>query len=332
MGYTLPFSFAQQRTKPNMNPLILLTACVAASQAQIIAAPYGLGAPLTYGAAPIAYQTAAAPAPVVTVNAAPAPVVAAAPLNPSSQFQAQDEFGNIQYGYSNINSQKHETGNTYGGVSGSYSYVDANGIVQTRQYIADGLGFRVQATNLPVAPAAPEVELPVAPVHEYELPVAPVFEGKAPVHEYTLPVAPVYDGVAPAPVEDTPEVAAAKAEHLALLAAASERKRRSTPADTEVLAAPKPVLATAPVVAPVAPLAGYPYAAGLPYAGYAGYGYAGFPAAGLPYAGLPYAGLPAVAPAAVAPAAVVASAPATAEAELHTYKLTPGHATAYRVY
>merc|ERR1711953_748147 len=146
MGYTLPFSFAQQRTKPNMNPLILLTACVAASQAQIIAAPYGLGAPLTYGAAPI-----------VTVNAAPAPVVAAAPLNPSSQFQAQDEFGNIQYGYSNINSQKHETGNTYGGVSGSYSYVDANGVVQTTNYIADGLGFRVQATNLPVAPAAPEV-------------------------------------------------------------------------------------------------------------------------------------------------------------------------------
>merc|ERR1712045_936305 len=203
MGYTLPFSFAQQRTKPNMNPLILLTACVAASQAQIIAAPYGLGAPLTYGAAPIAYQTAAAPAPVVTVNAAPAPVVAAAPLNPSSQFQAQDEFGNIQYGYSNINSQKHETGNTYGGVSGSYSYVDANGVVQTTNYIADGLGFRVQATNLPVAPAVPEVELPVAPVHEYTLPVAPTFNPE-------LPVAPVYTGVAPLPVEDTPEVAAAK--------------------------------------------------------------------------------------------------------------------------
>merc|ERR1711997_623326 len=236
MGYTLPFSFAQQRTKPNMNPLILLTACVAASQAQIIAAPYGLGAPLTYGAAPIAYQTAAAPAPVVTVNAAPAPVVAAAPLNPSSQFQAQDEFGNIQYGYSNINSQKHETGNTYGGVSGSYSYVDANGVVQTTNYIADGLGFRVQATNLPVAPVAPEVEPLVAPVHVYDPPVAPVHEYTlpvAPVHEYPLPVAPVYDGVAPAPVEKTPEVLAAKAEHLALVAAAAapaERKRRSTPA------------------------------------------------------------------------------------------------------
>merc|ERR1719348_2904503 len=272
-----------------MNAFILL-ACVAASSAQHVAYPYVNGVPIGYaGAAPVT-------APVYNTAAYPyaAPVAPPAPVAPSSQFQAQDEFGNLQYGYANINSQKHEIGNTYGGVTGGFHYVDANGVVQTANYIADHLGFRVQATNLPVAPAAPEVELPVAPVHEYELPVAPVFEGKAPVHEYTLPVAPVYDGVAPAPVEDTPEVAAAKAEHLALLAAASERKRRSTPADTEVLAAPEPVLATAPVVAPVAPLAGYPYAAGLPYAGYAGYGYAGFPAAGLPYAGLP-----AVAPAAV---------------------------------
>jgi len=234
MGHTLPFSFAQD-THLTMNAFILL-ACVAASSAQYVAHPRVHGVvgayPYAAGAYPAAY---AAGAPVVAAGAYPAtyaaaaPVVAAAPLNPSSQFQAQDEFGNLQYGYANINSQKHEVGNTYGGVQGSYSYVDANGIVQTTNYIADGLGFRVQATNLPVAPAAPEVELPVAPVHEYELPVAPVFEGKqapAPVHEYTLPVAPVYTGVAPEPVEDTPEVAAAKAEHLALLAAASERKRR----------------------------------------------------------------------------------------------------------
>merc|ERR1711956_175491 len=109
-------------------------------------------------------------------------------------------------------------------------------------------------------------------------------------------------------------------EHLALVAAAAERKRRSTPADTEVLVA-APVLATAPIAAPIAPLAGYGYA-GLPAAGY---GYAGLPAAGYGYAGLPhagygYAGLP------------VASAPVTAEAELHTVKLNPGHAVAYRVY
>merc|ERR1712223_269699 len=161
-----------------------------------------------------------------------------------------------------------------------------------------------------------------------------VFEGKAPVHEYTLPVAPVFDGKAPEPVQDTPEVAAAKAEHLALLeAATAERRRRSTPADTERLEVAAPVLATAPVAAPVAPLA-----YGLPAAGYgyglpaAGYGYAGLHAAGYGYAGLPYAGLPAAAPAPVVPAgAVVASAPATAEATLTTVKLNPGHAVAYRV-
>ena len=82
-------------------------------------------------------------------------------------------------------------------------------------------------------------------------------------------------------------------------------------------------LATAPVVAPAAPLA-YPYAGAvahphvLPVAGAIGaYPYA---AGAYPYA------------APVAAPAVVASAPATAEAELHTVKLTPGHAVAYRVY
>merc|ERR1711953_1192483 len=144
----------QLRTKLIMNRIILLTAFVAVCQAQYIAAPYGLSAPLTYGAASFGYRTAAAPvvtikaAPVVTVKAAPAPVVtvnaAPAPVNQatSSQFHAQDEFGNFQYGYSNINSQKHETGNIHTGVSGSYSYTDAHGIGRTINYVADGLGFR----------------------------------------------------------------------------------------------------------------------------------------------------------------------------------------------
>merc|ERR1711988_1371377 len=309
MGHTLPFSFAQN-THLTMNAFILL-ACVAASSAQHVAYPYVNGVPIGYaGAAPVA-------APVYNTAAYPYAAPVAAPVPPSSQFQAQDEFGNLQYGYANINSQKHEIGNTYGGVTGGFHYVDANGVVQTRQYIADHLGFRVQATDLPVAPAVPEVEPLVAPVHEYELPVAPVFDGKA-----------------PEPVQDTPEVAEAKAAHLALLeAATAERRRRSTPADTERLEVAAPVLATAPVAAPIAPLA-----YGLPAAGYgyglpaAGYGYAGLHAAGYGYAGLPYAGLPAAVPAPVVPAgAVVASAPATAEATLTTLKLNPGHAVAYRV-
>merc|ERR1711992_87054 len=144
----------QLRTKLIMNRIILFTAFVAVCQAQYIAAPYGLSAPLTYGAASFGYRTAAAPvvtikaAPVVTVKAAPTPVVtvnaAPAPVNQatSTQFHAQDEFGNFQYGYSNINSQKHETGNIHTGVSGSYSYTDAHGIGRTINYVADGLGFR----------------------------------------------------------------------------------------------------------------------------------------------------------------------------------------------
>merc|ERR1712241_620332 len=165
---------------------------------------YGHGAPLAYGGH-YAPHVAAAPVPV-TQTYAPAYAFSAPVAAPaiSSQFAAQDEFGNSQYGYSNLNSAKHEVGNAFTGVSGSYQYVDAAGVLQTVNYVADHLGFRVEDSRIPVHVA----QLPVAPVHDAELPVAPV-------HEYELPVAPVYNGVAPEPVEDTPEVAAAKAEFLA---------------------------------------------------------------------------------------------------------------------
>merc|ERR1711997_1040888 len=275
-------------TPLTMNAFITLFACVAAASAQTVLNYGGPGAYVAqpYHGVPAAYA-AAAPA------YAP---VAAAPYHPSSQFQAQDEFGNIQYGYSNLNSVKQEVGNTYGGVSGSYSYVDANGQVQTTNYVADHLGFRVQATNLPVAPAVPEVELPVAPVHEYELPVAPTFNPE-PL------VAPVFE---PAPLEDTPEVKAAKAAFQEAFDAEANREKRSaeTPAATTPLVVP-----AAPAVVAAPAYAAAPYAAGVPFA-HAGlhhnYGYA--------------------------TAAVVASAPAVRDAELHTVKLNPGHAVAYRVY
>lgn len=306
-----------------MKAFVAVLSVLASASAQIIS-PYagvaGLGYAGAYGVLPYAgaygaYPYAAGFAPAV-VKAADAEVVAAAPvaaapvaiaaapvstsrliaapaLPQTSQFQSQDEFGNLAYGYANHNSAKQETGNTYGGVTGSYSYTDANGLIQTVNYIADGLGFRVQATNLPVAPVAELAQ----PVHEYTLPVAPVFEGVAPVHEYTLPE----------PVQDTPEVAAAKAEHLAAVAEAASREKRSTPAATALL----------PAAVPAAlPYAGFGYA-GLGYAGlgyngyalgahyigkrsadsdaeakpwlaYANYGYAGYPYAGA-YGAYPYA-------------------------------------------
>merc|ERR1711936_1522037 len=99
---------------------------------------------------------AAAPAPVAAPVAAPvvasAPVVAAAtPVDATnSQYHAQDDFGQYNYGYSDPNSVKQEVKTADGVTRGSYSYVDANGIVQTVNYISDAMGFRVAATNLPV--------------------------------------------------------------------------------------------------------------------------------------------------------------------------------------
>jgi len=212
---------------------------------------------VTYAAAP-AITYAAAPtvaaAPAVTYAAAPAvaaaaPVIAAAPYTAGSQFHAQDEFGNLNYGYANINSVKQEVGNTYGGVSGGYSYVDANGELQQVQYIADGAGFRVADSRLPVAP----VYDGVAPTFNPEPLVAPTFNPE-------LPVAPV----------DTPEVAEAKAAHLAAVAAAAapaERKRREA-GFAYGFGTAHPTYALPHAYAGYAlGYAGLPYAHGLPYYG-----------------------------------------------------------------
>merc|ERR1712142_322397 len=201
---------------------------------------YGAGLPIAHAAyAPAAVAPAAiAPATVATYAAA-APVIAPAAIaapapSVSSQFHSQDEFGNTAHGYANINSAKHEQGNGYLGVTGSYSYVG------------------------------------------------------------------------PAPVEDTPEVAAAKAEFQAKFDEIASREKRSTPA------------ATAPL-APVAPFAPFYHHGAFAPAAYAPYHFA--PAAPVAYAAGP---VPAPVP------TVVPSAGAR-EAILTKVQLNPGHAVAYRV-
>ncbi|KAG8235992.1 hypothetical protein J437_LFUL016525 [Ladona fulva] len=104
----------------------------------------------------------------------------------SNQYHAQDGLGQYSYGYSGGPSTKSEM-KTFDGVTrGGYSYVDAEGKIQSVNYIADGLGFRVAATNLPVGPVAPET---------------PILQ--------TIP--------------DTPEVAVAKAQHFAAVEEAKAR-------------------------------------------------------------------------------------------------------------
>merc|ERR1719315_449058 len=198
-------------------PVQLLHAGPVTQQAPI-PFPQVAPAPLVHSVPQPVLHSAPAPIQVAGPASAPAPLpFAPAPLpvpaTPSSQFHAQDEFGQFSFGYENINSAKTETKDAFGVTRGSYQYVDANGILQTVNYIADPVnGFRVAGTNIPVAPAAPNVALPVAP----EVPA----------------VKPL---VAPVPVVETPEVAAARAEHLkaheeakAAVVAANEDKTEPT--------------------------------------------------------------------------------------------------------
>merc|ERR1739844_873836 len=157
--------------------------------------------------APAPLPLAFPPQTVALPLAAPLPAPVAPIVPPSSQFHAQDEFGQFSFGYQNINSARSGTKDAFGVTRGSYQYVDANNVVQTVHYTADDInGFRVAATNVPVAPAAAPLGLPVAP----EIPVS------APL-------------IAPVAVVETPEVAAARAEHLA----AHEKAKAEVAAATE---------------------------------------------------------------------------------------------------
>merc|ERR1711862_517600 len=186
----------------NMNGLVVVAACVCATSAQVLVPGYAG-----------AYNPA-----------------------PSTQFHAQDEFGQFSFGHAGGPSARTEARNAYGVTTGSYQYIDANCLLQTVNYVADPVnGFQVAGTNLPVGPAAPAVEPLDAPVFDLPLPVAP---------------------------EDTAEVAEAKAAHAAALeaaaAAASERKRRD--ADEEAA----PAVAALPLGYAGLPYTGLPLAAGLP--------------------------------------------------------------------
>ncbi|KAG8235994.1 hypothetical protein J437_LFUL016527 [Ladona fulva] len=122
---------------------------------------------------PWAYSSVA---PHVAYSAVPSPVARTI----SSQFHSQDELGQYSYGYSDGLSTKNEIKSVDGVTRGGYSYVDSEGKIQSVNYAADPVhGFRVAATNLPVAPEP----IPAEPL------------------------------VAPEPVQDTPEVAAAKVAH-----------------------------------------------------------------------------------------------------------------------
>merc|ERR1712002_1078231 len=241
------------------------------------------------------------------------------PTHQAHQFHAQDEFGQFSFGHAGGPSARTESRDAYGVTTGSYQYVDAHGLIQTVNYISDAAGFRVVGTNLPTGPVVPA----------------------------TAPL------VGPAPVVETPEVAAARAEFEAAAAAAA-----AAPEVVEVAveeAAPAEVVAERKKRQAILPALAYN---GLHTVGYNGllapyplaaHGLlAGTPAEIVADVELPVATVKAAeaveAPVVAAAAAPVAAAlplagayalpaPAVAarEATLTEIKLNPGHATFYRV-
>ena len=163
-GYHAPAARYSYQYAPTPAPVVV----AAAAPYHAAPAPAPVAAPLkAVPAVPVQHvdtyvEPAYAPAPAPVAAPAPAPyhastvaVKAVPAVATSSQYHAQDEFGNVSYGYKNPNSAKDEKRDSYGNVVGSYSYVDATGVPKHLSYVADDYGYRVTATNaLPLGPPA----------------------------------------------------------------------------------------------------------------------------------------------------------------------------------
>lgn len=145
-----------------------------------------------------------------------------APLQQQPQFQqyfSQDALGQYSYGYKEPLSSKQEVRTLDGVTAGSYSYIDANGLLQTVDYTADDNGFHVLATNLPKdGQSVPE---PVQETAE----VAKAREEHLAAYKAILEGNSTSSAILPKPVEDTTEVAEAKREFFARFAAEEEKHK-----------------------------------------------------------------------------------------------------------
>ncbi|XP_046403228.1 cuticle protein-like [Ischnura elegans] len=169
-----------------MKVLVCLAVAIACASAQLHVFPF----PYAHTYVPFPYHAYS------TFRVAPVPA--------STQYHAQDSFGQFSFGHAGDGQSRVEAKTIDGAVRGAYSYVDPTGKLINVHYQADGNGFRVLgANNLPVAPevpAVPAVELPVGPE----------------------------------PVQDTPEVIAARADFEKKYAEAAEAAAAAPEEPTEV--------------------------------------------------------------------------------------------------
>ncbi|XP_071527293.1 uncharacterized protein [Panulirus ornatus] len=128
-----------------MRYLVLLVFVGAASAAPSYVAPY----PGTVAAVPTSPESAH-----VAVAGFP-------PVTYISRHHAQDELGQVNYGFSHPGQVKNEVRDALGNVAGAYSYIDADNKPVHVQYTAGFDGFQVKSNNLPVGPGALDAPEPV---------------------------------------------------------------------------------------------------------------------------------------------------------------------------
>lgn len=134
------------------------------------------------------------------------------PVQLSSQYHSQDTLGQYSYGYNTPESSKTEQRSLDGVTRGAYSYVDAEGKLQSVHYTAEPVhGFQVVGSNIPANHAA-----------------------------------------SPEPVKDTPEVAQAKADHLKAVEEAKLRNSLASvqTSSTQYVAPVRTLAYNAPYVVP----------------------------------------------------------------------------------
>ncbi|XP_023288204.1 cuticle protein 6-like [Orussus abietinus] len=92
----------------------------------------------------------------------------------------QDSLGQYSFGYSTPLSARSEIRTADGATRGYYSYVDADGRIQSAEYTADAnYGFRIAATNLPQAPLPVEETAEVAAARAAHLRAVEMAEKRA---------------------------------------------------------------------------------------------------------------------------------------------------------
>jgi len=164
-----------------------------------------------------------------------------------SQYHTQDEHGQYAYGYMAPLYSKHETRTLDGVIRGTFSHVDANGETQTVDYVADAEGFHVTSS------------LPNQQANQETSEVAALRAQHLEAHNQAKLRLAGDSSFGPQPVQDTPEVAAAKVAFFKRFEAEKLRNQLLAEKKVLVIAPPSPIAVRSQPVYVYQPTTGFVY-------------------------------------------------------------------------